>query len=444
MTHDPSLSYSACLILSAYSSQVANSSETKYFLSSTEEVLIGREVTCQIAVNSEQYPTVSRHHAKIQSFEDGSRMSWHIYDLNAANGTYVNGKRLQGYQILQPGDRVMLGKDGPEFLFECQVVSEPLLTTSEPNPAEVMTSESRDDLSVLELTPIDTSIIPQISSHPINITTQPVITVPDVTTQSSPRSLWDLVTDERIIVLSGHTDLIRGVAFSPDGKFVASGSADKTIKIWNIALCEESQTFSGYKLAVSAVAFSPDGKLLASGSADKTIKIWDLKSNEEVQTITGHNMGVSAIAFSSDNKFLASSSADKTIRIWDLKSTEVVHTLAGHKMGVNAVAFSPDVQLLASGSADRIVKLWKVESGEELLTLPTFRSSINALFFSPNGELLAISTDDKMIRIWNWRAEQELRVFSGYSWQIGSIAISSNGQMLACGSEDKMLKIWSI
>jgi pSer/pThr/pTyr-binding forkhead associated (FHA) protein len=426
------------IVLSTLSSEVTEYTEISYPLISTEEVMIGREETCQIVLNSEQYPTVSRYHTKIQSIVDGSGISWQVCDLNAANGTYVNAQRLQRCQILQSGDRIMLGKDGPEFLFRCEVVS----SSRSPEP----TQETTPLLAVGMITPPDPDPSPlsQSTTVPVILPTQPVIASSKNVEQNSSRSLWDLSSESNIIVLSGHGDLVRSVAFSPDGKHLATGSADKSIKIWDLTLEKESQTLVGHKLAISAVAFSPDGKCLASGSADKTIKIWNLALAEEIQQLAGHGMGVNTVAFSPDSKCLASGSADKTIKIWDLASGEIVQTLVGHKMGINAVVFSPDNEQLASGSADRTVKFWKILSGDECLALPAFRSSINALFFSPDQKNLAIFTDDKMIRLWDLEAEQEIRVLSGYSWQTGSLAISIDGQKFASGSEDKAVRVWKL
>jgi WD40 repeat protein len=402
------------------------------------EVIIGRDSDCFLIIDLNRYPMVSRHHVKIVAVEGYSEIIWQIIDLNSANGTYLNGNRLWETQTLQSGDRIVLSKDGPEFLFECEAVPTPI--SSEPRQ-EVIAEPLQTNNTIEKVS----SISPKLSESEIAYVaplTQSVSISSTKVEQDSSRSLWDLASEDKIVILSGHQDLVRSLAFSSDKKYIVSGSADKTIKIWDLISRQESQTLTGHKLAVSAVAFSSDGKLLASGSADKTIKIWSLASGESIQQLTGHGTGVNAVVFRSDDKLLASGSADKTIKIWDLASGEVLQTFAGHKMGVNTVAFSPDNRILASGSADRTVKLWKVESGEVLSALPAFRSSINAIFFSPDGKILAISTDDKTIRLWSLKQEKEVRLLSGYNWQTGCLAVSLDGQMIACGSEDKTVKVW--
>jgi len=117
--------------------------------------------------------------------------------------------------------------------------------------------------------------------------------------------------------LEGHTSWVRSVAFSPDGKLLASGSDDDTIKLWDVATGREVRTLEGHNYAVTSVAFSPDGKLLASGSY-KEIKLWEVATGQEVRTLRGHTDWVKSVAFSPDGKLLASGSEDWTIKLWDI------------------------------------------------------------------------------------------------------------------------------
>jgi dipeptidyl aminopeptidase/acylaminoacyl peptidase len=119
--------------------------------------------------------------------------------------------------------------------------------------------------------------------------------------------------------LEGHDSWVNSVSFSPDGKTLASGSEDKTIKVWNLATGKEITTLTGHTLLVNSVSFSPDGKTLASGSDDKTIKVWNLATGKVISTLTGHTSWVNSVSFSPDGKTLASGSADNTIKVWNLK-----------------------------------------------------------------------------------------------------------------------------
>ncbi|GAB1539722.1 hypothetical protein NUACC21_23890 [Scytonema sp. NUACC21] len=170
-----------------------------------------------------------------------------------------------------------------------------------------------------------------------------------------------MATGKELKTLSEHSRSVWGVAWSADGKQLASGSDDNTIKIWNVATGKELKTLIGHGYYVYSVAWSADGKQLASGSDDNTIKIWDVATGKEFKTLSGHSSNVNSVAWSADGKQLASGSDDKNTKLWDAATGKQLKTLIGHSRSVNSVAWSADGKQLASGSSDNTVILWDLD-----------------------------------------------------------------------------------
>ncbi|MBD2055006.1 hypothetical protein H6F88_03045 [Oculatella sp. FACHB-28] len=249
--------------------------------------------------------------------------------------------------------------------------------------------------------------------------------------------LWT-VTGKELQTLHGHQDIVLSVSFSPDGKTLASTSADHTIKLWTVT-GKELQTLHGHQDIVLSVSFSPDGKTLASASADHTVKLWNL-DGAELQTFQGHEKMVASVSFSPDGKVIASGSADHTVKLWNLNGE--LKTLQGHHGRVWSVSFSPDGKTIASASADHTVKLWSLD-GEELQTIQGHQLWVRSVSFSPDGQTIATGSDDHTVKLWSLNGE-ELQTFEGHTDRVRSVSFSPDGKAIASGSADYTVKLWSL
>jgi len=160
-------------------------------------------------------------------------------------------------------------------------------------------------------------------------------------------------------IFEGHEGTVNSAAFSPDGKYIVSGSTDETLKLWEAGSGRLIRTFEGHQDCVESVAFSPDGKYIVSGSTDKTLKLWETGSGRLIRTFEGHQDCVESAAFSPDGKYIVSGSFDETLKLWETGSGRLIRTFKGHEGYVFSVAFSPDGKYIVSGSTDKTLKLWE-------------------------------------------------------------------------------------
>src|SRR5215210_5755057 len=253
--------------------------------------------------------------------------------------------------------------------------------------------------------------------------------------------LWDVDNRKPLATLEGHKSGVYGVAFSPDGKLLASASLDQTVILWDVNSHKRLATLEGHKGWVLGVAFSPDGKQLASASQDQTVILWDVDNRKPLATLEGHTDAVWGVAFSPDGKLLASASRDQTVILWNVDSRKPLATLEGQ---TDAVAFSPDGKLLASASLDQTVVLWDVDSHKPLATLEGHRGDVFSVTFSPGGKLLASASGDNTVILWDMDSRKPLATLEGHKDGVCGVAFSPDGKLLASASKDKAVILWGV
>lgn len=237
-----------------------------------------------------------------------------------------------------------------------------------------------------------------------------------------------------------HDKPVLAVAFSPDAKWLATGSADKKARLWNI----ESRQVAGEMPQdewVWAVAFTHDGTKLAVGSADGKVSLWAVPSRDAVgKPKKLHEEMIRAIAFSPDDRTLASASLDGTIALWTVGSDDST-TLGGSSKAVQCLAFSPDGATLATAGDDNMVTLWDVAKRQKRSTLGTHSQPVRALAYSPDGRVLASAGSDKVIKLWNVSSGKQLQALT-CNEELYCLAFSPTGWLLAAGGGNGGVTVW--
>jgi Tol biopolymer transport system component len=256
--------------------------------------------------------------------------------------------------------------------------------------------------------------------------------------------VWDVAGGKLLRTLNGDQSPVWSVAWSPDGKTLASGGADnKTIQVWDVA-SGKLRTLQGHTHNVTSVAWSSDGKTLASGSWDKTIRLWDASNGILLRTLQGHTDYVLSVAWSPDGKTLASASLDGTARLWEPMTGRMLTTLQTINSKVYGVAWSPDGKTLASASSDHTVRVWDPATGRSLRTLRCRQEIPQSVAWSPDGKTLAVGTRDNRVWIWGAATGEVLRTLQGHGRDVTSVAWSPDGKTLASGSLDSTIRLWPI
>ncbi|GAC1381585.1 MAG: hypothetical protein NVSMB33_08370 [Ktedonobacteraceae bacterium] len=245
----------------------------------------------------------------------------------------------------------------------------------------------------------------------------------------------------------GHSGRVTTVAWSPNGKYIASGSLDQTVQVWAANSGDHFHPFiyRGHTAGVQAVAWSPESNRVVSGSSDKTVQVWDALSGEHVALYHGHTDSVMTVAWSPDGQYIASGGADGTVRMWDVATSEQKYVYRGHLAGVNSLVWSPDSQRIASGASDTTVQLLDAPTGKHLYTYHGHTKTVSSVSWSPDGKFIASGSWDKTVQVWDATTGAVMYTYRGYNVQaaqadptkgvlpdiIFDVAWSHNGKRIA-------------
>ncbi len=240
---------------------------------------------------------------------------------------------------------------------------------------------------------------------------------------------------------------IASVCYSQDGKYLASGDWQSTVKIWEVPNGKEIMTLFGLvskvKFAgpVTSLSFSPDGKYVAAGGPfHEAVQLWEASSGKVVGSLKGDYNPRASVCFSPDGKYLAFGSSDTVVKLWEISTGKVIRSFVGHQGAVISVIFSQDAKLLASASG-KTIKVWGVSSGTEMMTYAGHEGMITSMSFSPNGIHLISGCSDGSVKLWNASNGEEIADFLGHEGALRAVSFHPDGKHLAIGSWES-LNIW--
>lgn len=284
--------------------------------------------------------------------------------------------------------------------------------------------------------------------------------------------IWNLATNRLEQTLAHDCDYVHSVSFSPDGKYLATGSnsAKGFVQLWDAATGENVRSFKGHTDAVLSVMFSRDGRQLLTGSYDKTARLWNVETGEQIREFRGHTLWVWSATFSRDEKRIVTTGQDGTAIVYDVEGRGQTPPFTGHRGPVYSAAFSPDGKSVVSAGYDRRLLVWKPEeikpydfqqlktigknsaSIRETRVIPpaAYRAldghtdAVRSVRFSEDGALLVSGGQDNTVRVWEFSTLTSITTFRGHGSEVTSVTFLPNGTTVLSASHDKTVREWNV
>lgn len=259
-------------------------------------------------------------------------------------------------------------------------------------------------------------------------------------TQDKTARLYDATSGQQVRTFE-HPDWVVAVAFSPDGKMLATISNDLKARLWDLATGQVLREFVGHQDTFNDVRFSPDGHFLLTGSLDHTARLWDIATGKTLRVFGGHTTVVQAALFSPDGKYVVMNNRDD-VEIWSQQTFPGGMVFIGHYQPVRTASFSPDGRQVVTASNDHTARIWDAVSGQTLMVLQGHIAEVTDAVFSPDGRMVLTGGRDRTARLWDASTGSEIRRFEGHTDELTKVIFSPDGKYIITTSDDGTARVW--